>query len=142
LLAFSQQVTATANLTIKKSAARYVPGFVWREKSIVMGDFSCRGRKQAAVLGTSPEEIVVVVFLNGTSNRPEVLHYSARTRNPASVTLATENLDYDPEAEIGTILPGFRKSKTCKGLNLSDSEVDSAHIYWNWESRRFDDWTR
>jgi hypothetical protein len=37
-------------------------------------------------------------------------------------------------------LPGFQQSKTCKGLNLSDGETDSAHIYWNHKALRFGEW--
>ena len=82
------------------------------------------------------------VFLNGTNSRPEVLRYSAKVRDPASATLQAESLDYDPKEDPGYVLSGFQRSKTCKGLNLSDGKIDSAHIYWNHESLRFDDWVR
>jgi hypothetical protein len=142
LLLLFAQITAAQEPSIKSAAARYVPGINWRAKSVVAGDFSCRGRVQRAILGTSRSEIVVAVFLNGTKRPPEVLHYSAKVRDAASAILATEDLDYDPKEEIGSVLPGFRRSKTCKGLNLSDGRIDSAHIYWNHESLRFDDWVR
>jgi hypothetical protein len=122
------------------SAGKYVAGTRWRADSVVTGDFTCRGRKQHAILGTNAKEIVVAVFLNDTDHPPEVLRYSAETRNPASVVLALESQDYDPRDEVGDV-PGFRRSKTCKGLNLSDGQTDSAHIYWNHDAKRFDDWT-
>jgi hypothetical protein len=31
--------------------------------------------------------------------------------------------------------------RPANGLNLSDGETDSAHIYWNYKSHRFEDWT-
>jgi hypothetical protein len=95
---------------------------------------------ESAILGTSESEIVVAVFLKGLSSRPQVLRYSARVRDAASAVLETESLDFDREEELGYALAGFRRSKTCQGLNLSDGRSDSAHIYWNHESRRFDDW--
>jgi hypothetical protein len=134
------QTTARVEPSVQAAAAKYVPGINWRPKSVVSGDFSCRGKMESAILGTSPSEIVVAVFLKGLSSRPQVLRYSARVRDAASAVLETENLDFDPEEALGYALPGFHRSKTCKGLNLSDGKIDSAHIYWNHESLRFDDW--
>jgi hypothetical protein len=140
LLLFSQIGVDQEALT--KAATRYVPGVSWRARSVVTADFTCRGRLQTAILDASPSEIVVAVFLNGTNSRPEVPRSSAKVRDPASATLQTESLDYDPKEDPGYVLPGFQRSKTCKGLNLSDGEIDSAHIYWNHESLRFDGWVR
>jgi len=118
-----------------RAATRYVPGVAWRAKSVVTGDFTCGGRKQTAILGTSASEIVVAVFLNGLNNHPEVIRNSGRQAN--SVTLTTEDLDY----ETDYTLPGFQRSKTCKGLVLDDGEVDPAHLYWNHESLHFSGWS-
>lgn len=119
---------------------KYVPGMAWQRLSVVSGDFSCLGRKQPAILGTSASEIVIVVFLNGLETRPQVLRYSAKALNPKTLKLAIEDLNQDPKEIIGIELPGFRPSKSCKGLNLSDGETDSSHIYWNHDSQRFDAW--
>jgi hypothetical protein len=135
------QISADQDALIR-AAARYVPGVNWLPKSVVVGDFTCGGRKQQAVLGTNSTDIVVAVFINGTAVRPEVLRYSTKVRNPASATLEAEGLDYDPKEDPGYELPGFQRSKSCKGLNLSDGEIDSAHIYWNHQSRKFADWIR
>jgi hypothetical protein len=124
------------------AATRFVPGISWRTTSVLAGDFSCRGGREQAILGTSRSEIVVAVFVNGINQRPEVLRYSTEMRDPATASLTAENLDYDPRTEIGAPLQGFRRSRTCKGLNLSDGKVDAAHIYWNHDARRFEDWVR
>ncbi len=92
-------------------------------------------------MGVSESEIVIAVFLNGLDTRPEVLRYSGKARNPKTAELKIEDLDYDPKEVIGSDLDGFRRSKACKGLNFSDGEKDSAHIYWNHKSHRFEDWT-
>lgn len=135
------QTTPRVEPSVQAAAAKYVPGISWRAKSVVSGDFSCRGRTESAILGASESWIVVAVFLNGLNHKPQVLEYSTRARNAASAILEIESLDFDREKELGYALPGFRRSKTCKGLNLSDGRSDSAHIYWNHEARRFDDWT-
>ncbi len=139
---FLHQTAAAANPDVKEAAVKYVRGFVWHKDSIVTGDFTCKGRKERAILGTNSNDIVIAVFLNGTGNRPEVLHFSATVWNSSVVKLAVEDLNFNPVEETGDALPGFIRSKTCSGLNLSDDEVDSAHIYWNRESHRFTYWRR
>jgi hypothetical protein len=123
-----------------KEAAKYFPGVRWQEGAVT-GNFTCQGRTEKAILGVSKSEILIAVFTGRSNKKPVVLRYQ-RTRNIETLKLTTEDLDYDPKAEIGTDLPGFQRSKKCSGLNLSDGEVDSAHIYWNHESHRFQDWTR
>jgi hypothetical protein len=143
LVLFSQFVVAAGReSSIEAAAARYVPGASWRADSVVSGDFSCRGRMEQAILGADQTEIVVAVFLDGTNKRPQVLRYSAKVRNPLSTTLETEDLDYDPKEDLGYGLPGFRRSKTCRGIKLNDGRTDSPHIYWNHNSHRFEDWLR
>jgi hypothetical protein len=63
-------------------------------------------------------------------------------RDARTATLTIETLDYDPKVEDVGVRLAFRRSRTCKGLNLSDEKIDSAHIYWNHEAKRFDDWVR
>jgi hypothetical protein len=133
---------AVGQESLMKAAARYVPGVNWRQSSVVLADFTCVGHKEQAILGTNSTDIVIAIFINGMGVRPEVLRYSSKIRNPADATLKAEGLDYDPEVDPGYELPGFKRSKSCKGLNLSDGRIDSAHIYWNHASRQFDDWVR
>ena len=126
--------------SVQAAAAKYIPGVRWRAKSVIAGNFSCQGKTESAILGASESWIVVAIFLNGLNHKPQVLEYSTKARNAASAILQTESLDFDPEEALGYALPGFRRSKTCKGLNLSDGRSDSAHIFWNHESHQFDEW--
>src|ERR1035437_353503 len=91
------QTTARVEPSVQAAAAKFVPGVRWRAKSVIAGDFSCRGRTESAILGTSESEIVVAVFLNGLNSRPQVLRYSAKVRNAASAVLEIESLDIDRE---------------------------------------------
>lgn len=125
-------------------AARHEAGLEWRPDSTVSGDFTCRGRTEQAVLGTGGGEIVVAVFTEGLDQPPTLLRFPAAMRDPATSTLAVESLDIDLDRlsrEIGVRPDGLRPSKTCKGLNLSDGKVDSAHIYWNHATKRFAAWS-
>jgi hypothetical protein len=132
--------TGTPVPSVAAAAKKYVPDVEWQPKTVIAADFSCRGRKEQAILGTNSADIVIAVFLNGTTQKPEVLRYSAKVRNASSAELTVEDLNFDPKDVIGVDLPGFKRSSTCKGLNLSDGRSDSAHIYWNHEDRMFDDW--
>ena len=108
---------------------------------MVKGDFTCQGRLQPAILGVDEVDIVIAVFINGLGVKPEMLRYSARVRRAETAKLKTEGLDFDPQRELGQALPGMRRSKTCRGLNLSDGDSDSAHIYWNHDAREFNEWS-
>ena len=141
-LAAYVQAAGTDTTSIKNAAHRYFPMATWRERPIISADFTCSGRKEWAVLGTTPSEILVAIFVKGQSEKPEILHYSRSVRNASTAVLAPEDMDYDPQEDPFYALPVFERSKTCKELNLSDGEVDSAHIYWNHKARRFDAWTR
>jgi hypothetical protein len=101
--------------SITAAATKYVPGVKWQPRTVLTADFTCRGRKEQAILGTNSEDIVIAVFLNGTNQKPEVLRYSAKVRSAQSAMLTIENQDFDPKAEIGFDLPGFKRSRTGKG---------------------------
>lgn len=126
---------------VAAAAKRFLPDVRWRAASALHADFTCRGRQQSAILGVSDTDIVIAVFLKGLATRPEVLRYSF-ARDTSTLQLTAEDLNWDPKAELGYALPGFQRSKTCQGLNLADGEVDAAHIYWNHDGHRFDDWVR
>jgi hypothetical protein len=138
-VAFCSTLGADRGLSIEKAAAKFVPGVQWRPESVVSGDFTCRGRREQAILGAGQDDVVIAVFLNGRSSQPEVLRDSLRNR--ISAQLITEDLDYEPTEIPGYALPGFRRSKRCLGLGLDDQMVDPAHIYWNHDAHRFSFWS-
>jgi hypothetical protein len=130
--------------SILAAATKFAPGFTWKKDSVVAGNFSCSGYAGRAILGTNQSEIVVAIFKNGLLKPPDVLRYSASKRDPTTVQLKIEDLDFETkkfESEVGYIPNGLRPSKTCKGLNLSDGKIDSAHIYWNQSEMKFSDWS-
>jgi hypothetical protein len=131
---------AQERIAIVGAANKYVPGVTWHSESVITGDFKCRGLKEQAVLGITPQEIVVVLFINGLQNRPQILRDTVHA--PADAELTIEDLDYDPKEQAGVELEGFLRSKVCKGLNIADNHVDSFHVYWNHKDSQFDWWSR
>lgn len=142
ILCFIEPAYAQAdNESIRKAAEKYVKGVNWKVKYIISGDFTCNGNKENAILGVNKKDIVVLVFINGLNNQPEVLRFSAKARNPKTAELKVENIKRREFEEIfGELPPGVLRKKQCKGLNLSDGEVDSAHIYWDNEAKQFLVW--
>src|SRR5262245_28145170 len=122
-----------------------MPGVTWKQNSVVSADFTCRGRTEYAIVGTVKSEAVgstyaiVAVFLDGLNKQPEIIE--DRARNPASMELTLESLESGPEDAFGRPVQGFEPSKTCKGLNLADGNIDSLHIYWNHYFHFFDSWS-
>jgi len=126
------------------AAARLMPNVHWKSDQEVVGDFTCLGNAERAVLGTTNSEIVVAVFTDGMNMRPKVLRFPSGRRNPETASLVAEDLDFKKkqlEKELGYVPEGLKPSKTCKGLNMSDQNTDSAHIYWHREKRRFLSWS-
>ena len=136
---------ATSSPAVEEAAKRFYASVKWQGLSVVEGNFSCSGRKEQAILGTSETEIIVAVFIRGLSQKPELLRFSAMARSAESAVLTTEDLDFkiaEFEREVGNVPPGLRPSKSCLGLNMSDQLIDSAHIYWSRKARRFESWSR
>jgi hypothetical protein len=131
---------AEQRIAIVSAANKYVPGVTWRSESVISGDFTCRGRMEQAISGMTAQEIIVVVFINGLQNKPEILRDKVHT--PADAELTIEGLDYDPKEQVGVELEGFLRSKVCKGLNIADNHADSFHVYWNHKDSRFVWWSR
>ena len=116
----------------------------WQKTSILSGDFTCQGKREYAILGTTPQQIVVAVFQPPSQQPVDILRYSGTARRAASAVLATESLDFnikELEKSLGWLPDGLQPSKSCVGLNLSDKRIDSAHIYWHRKHRRFTSWS-
>jgi hypothetical protein len=153
LLALSNgaaQASAREAPVVVQAASSFVGDIVWQERSVVVGDFTCQGKKQHAILGTTKSvqvmhegvaigethaEVVLAVFAHGLTEHPEVLHFPVQNGKTARLTV--ESLTSMP-AELPE---GWHPSKVCKGLNVGDGERDSAHVYWNRARRAFSVWS-
>jgi hypothetical protein len=110
---------------------------------VVVGDLNCDGRADDATVGHLPGKVLVGVIMAGTAT-PTILEFAVSRSEQAAVcndnvTLELEDLDYDPAGSVGP-LPGFARSKTCKGLRLAEEECDSIHIYWNGVTKQLTWW--
>ena len=138
------QVHGSEDLFVLAAAAASDSTVKWQRESVVSGDFTCQGKREFAVLGTKPKEIVVAVFRPPSKKPVDLMRFSGIARSPQSAVLAIESLDFsikELEQHVGYLPDGIQPSKTCVGLNLSDQMVDSAHIYWHRKNHRFESWS-
>ena len=129
---------------IEAAARKAFPEVSWRAESVIAGDFTCQGRSEHAILGTSGTEIVIAVFGPGQAKPAGSIRFSASARDPKSSTLSKEDLDFEVsehEREVGPLPEGLQPSKTCLGLSLSDGLVDAAHIFWNRKTGQLESWS-
>lgn len=127
---------------------RKYAGVNWDKKSIIKADINCDGKGDAAVLGKEGEKVVVAV-IRGPLDKESKIHltrllvgkHSQDSLCGRRARLSIEDQDYDPsEIFDGEPLSGFRRSKTCKGINVSDGECDSFHFFWNHELKTLQWW--
>jgi len=146
LIGIAADVTSATDKAFITAAAKRIDNAIqWQESSVVVGDFTCKGHSELAILGTSSKEIVIAIFTEGTAKPIEVMRFSGVARSPKSAILAIEPLDFtlqDFRREVGAVPDGLVPSKTCVGLNMTDQMVDSAHIYWHRKRGRFESWSR
>ena len=137
---------AHADPAVKAAASRFVADVAWQEQSVLVGEFSCEGRQQSAILGLGKGEIVVALFTHDLAHAPQVLRFASDKRKPDAAKIHLDDataLSLDEvEALAGQVPPGFQSSTTCKGVRLSDDASDAAHIYWDHQAKRFDSWSQ
>lgn len=132
------------DLDVYSAAMEADPSVTWQTKSILSGDFTCEGKREFAILGTTTQWIAVAIFRPPSQKPLAMLLYSAIERRASSAVLTVSSLDYDIkklEQSLGWLPDGLQRSKTCLGLNLSDQLIDSIHIYWHRSHGRFKSWS-
>ncbi len=124
------------------------PGVKWDTKSMKKADFNCDGKGDFALLGKEGSKVAVAVVLGPLTDNSKILitrllvgKNSQDSLCSPRAKLSIEDQDYDPAENFdGVPLPGFRRSKTCKGINVSDGESDSFHFFWNHDLKSLQWW--
>jgi hypothetical protein len=114
-------------------------------KHLPTGDVDCDGHADAISYSVSPDTVRVEVRFSQKGRAAQSLTFSigADSENslrvaPAEVSL--ESLDFDLSAEEMGDLPGFQRSKLCKGIVLDDQQSDPIHVYWDHDAHRLAWW--
>ena len=111
----------------------------------VKADIDCDGAEDTAQMEYVENRVRVTVTFAATKTSQSLEFGLGDSMAQESLcgteaTLEIEDTDYDLIEAFGENPEGFRQSKTCKGLNLSDGECDSMHIFWNHDARHIDWW--
>lgn len=101
----------------------------------LVGDIDCDGHVDTVSYSVTSESVHLEVRLKGESRRSKPITFSIGADSQSSlcaapVKIALESQDFDPKEDLGS-LPGFRRSKVCKGIVLDDEQCDAIHVYWN-----------
>lgn len=117
------------------------PRVTWNGKGILKADINCDGTEDYALEGRKGKDVLVMVILGPATEKSKVSteEFPADELCGDPIALTLESLDYDPGEEIGE-LPGFERSKKCKGLNLGSGECDAVHFFWNHKTAALDLW--
>lgn len=118
---------------------------IWKEASSVSADINCDGIPDTAKLGFLDNYVRLLVTINpdGPSQFIDFgLGMPSQQDAPCGrdPVLTIEYMDYDLVEIFGENPEGFKRSKTCKGLNINAGECDSMHIFWNHETNHINWW--
>jgi hypothetical protein len=144
LAIYVAQAASPQAAAVVQAGRRLRPEVAWQSKSVLRGDFSCRGRSEVAILGTTADAILVAIFVDGMTRKPQVVRYPKDVFvSDSMLGIEIEDLDFDVQrlaSDLGTSLQGLRRSKTCKGISLRNHQEDAIHIYWNRVKSVFREW--
>lgn len=148
LLAFSAEKPADFNRKIIDHVQQKYPEVKWDKKSIKKADINCDGKQDFALLGKEGGNVMVAVIVGPLSEGSKILISQLRVGKQSQDSLCVprarltlEDQDYDAsEIYDGQSIPGFRRSMTCKGINVADGECDSFHYFWNHDLKTLQWW--
>jgi hypothetical protein len=144
LLAGTSPAIGEESADLVRAVKNSHPMVLWQAHRVLKANLTCLGHQDLAVLGTEETRTIIAILAKGRSKRPIVLEIDSDL-SAASVTFTVESQDFEiGDGKHGDVapLPGFKRSKTCKGLRLDDDRIDSVHIYWNRAESRFQTWQR
>jgi hypothetical protein len=129
---------------VPKALTSAAPEVKWDPNTRLRADLDCDGAPDQAFLGRAGGRVYIGVLRAGDP-RPAILDFGISTGMQNAIcaepaVLALERLDYDPAEVVGALPEGFRRSKTCRGLDLSGGDCDSIHVFWNHKRGRFGWW--
>jgi hypothetical protein len=123
-----------------------ITGVRWNVTSTVFGDFTCSGKKDIAMYGTSEKSGYVVMIQPAKKGaKPSYLVFPDQRPDPSSIEFIVESLDVARDKalqkELRFAAPTFRSSKKCKGLLFRVGDTDAKHIFWDRRARAFKWWS-
>ncbi len=118
------------------------------ERMLGQADINCDGKQDYIAIGKVNNRLYVAVAIGPLSDKSKVSSINIGLGNEGSQdSLGEKNpsmrivpLDYDPKEATGFPVEGFKRSKTCKGVEIGGEETDEFNVYWNHKKSSLDWW--
>jgi len=127
-----------------KAAQSFRADARWKLDLAITADVDCDRKLDHVLLGNTQNEVIVLVFRSGLKKKPDSIAFPTSRVTPETALLETEPLDVtdkDFQEMLGATPEGYRRSKKCKGLVLSDGQKDALHLYWHKSRHEFNAWS-
>jgi hypothetical protein len=110
------------------------PDIQWKNKFIIV-DIDCNGNPDKVFYVQDAKSISIGLVMNGNTKTPIVdTLVVARGKQGSLCSLPVKvskySLDLDIEQAVISA-PGFKRSRSCQSVQISDDQCDSFHLYWN-----------
>jgi hypothetical protein len=110
----------------------------------ISGDIDVDGHVDSVSFAMTANAVLLKVRF-GQTKRPEqsvtfAIGAGSQDSLHSAPKVSLESMDFDPnDNEVGA-LPGYQRTKICKGIVLDDGETDPIHVYWDHGARRLAWW--
>lgn len=130
-----------------KILKRHNPKIKW-ERMLGKADINCDGKQDYIAIGKAKNRLYVAVVIDPLNEKSKVSSINIGLGNEGSQDSLGETnpsvrivpLDYDPKEATGLAAEGFKRSKSCKGVEIGGEETDEFNVYWNHKKGILDWW--
>lgn len=135
-----------------KTQIRYLahdklPAVEWRFDSLLTADFNDDRLEDYAISGRAADRFYIAVILSPLSQQSPMamLDFGIGGAGQDDLcegdsNLTLENLDYDPNENLGATLTGFKRSPKSHGIIIGGDMCDKIHVYWNHTENKLGWW--
>ena len=138
------QIVSADEGALRQAAHSHCLDAQWKLNQAITADVACDGKRDVVLLGSTEHEVIILVFRSGLKKKPDAILFQTSRVAKETVSLTTESLDVDDtdfKQMLGETPEGFRRSKICKGLRLSDGQKDALHVYWHRKRHELSAWS-
>lgn len=127
----------TARIALRRAEPA---GLRWKHSQRL--DVNCDGKSDEVFTASDQSRFYVAAVLGPITakSRSSVVAFRLSGNSQDSFCDAFESLTPEALDATGDEPPGYRPSKTCKGLRLVAGECDSLHLYWDHSANALDWW--
>ena len=125
-----------------KNLRKLQPDIQWNEKSAVIADVNCDGKRESIVVGKQKSDVVVAIVSGQRQDKSDLMSFpidSATQNGFCGVPVSIEISPLDC-ASNGDALPGSKPVQGCQQFSVVDDECDPFNFYWDSAHKRLAWW--